>query len=263
MSGFSPAWLDLREPFDRVSRDRNVLAACIDYFRDGESINVVDLGAGTGSSLRAFAELLPARQSWLLIDHDQRNLAASEDRLGSWRGSRPIECRTRCLDLASDLEKIDGPVDLITLSALLDLTSSDWIARLADLARMRGAALLATINFDGRIGCEPAHAHDGAIAQDFATHQRRDKGFGVATGPDAARVAAQSLKDRGYTVTMGDSPWLVSDAGPFRDQLVDGIATAVSEIGTLPRGALEDWTAHAKSTARRFIVGHIDLFARP
>ena len=58
MSGFSTDWLDLREDADRRARDRQLLVRARQWLhRDVPATQapvVVDLGAGTGSTLRAF-----------------------------------------------------------------------------------------------------------------------------------------------------------------------------------------------------------------
>ncbi len=70
MSGFSTDWLALREAADHRSRNSAPLSKLAARFADREDVFVVDLGAGTGSNLRAVAPALPARQQWILIDHD-------------------------------------------------------------------------------------------------------------------------------------------------------------------------------------------------
>lgn len=70
VSGFDPTWLALREPADHRSRNQDVADALAARFALRDSVNVVDLGCGTGSNLRAMAELLPKNQSWTLVDHD-------------------------------------------------------------------------------------------------------------------------------------------------------------------------------------------------
>ena len=56
------------------------------------------------------------------------------------------------VDLARDLEAaLDGPVDLVTTSALLDLVSDDWLERLAIEAAARRLPVYAALSYDGRI----------------------------------------------------------------------------------------------------------------
>ena len=97
---------------------------------------VVDLACGLGSTLRAVTERLPQRQSWRLVDNDLSLLA----RAAGARARPPdLTVTTVPVDLARDLEAaLDGPVELVTTSALLDLVSHEWLDRLVD--RDGGAA---------------------------------------------------------------------------------------------------------------------------
>ena len=75
MSGFSAEWLALREPYDLRRATPTVLDAVAAAFRRPASIAIVDLACGTGSTLRALAPRLPARQDWRLVDNDLSLLA--------------------------------------------------------------------------------------------------------------------------------------------------------------------------------------------
>ena len=75
MSGFSAAWLALREPYDLAARNAKVLDAVAAHVIEQPSIGVVDLACGTGATLRAIGPHLPPRQSWRLVDNDLGLLA--------------------------------------------------------------------------------------------------------------------------------------------------------------------------------------------
>ena len=66
MTGFSAAWLALREPHDRRARNAEVLDAVASAFAGHASLNVADLACGTGSTYRALSPHLPAQQRWRL-----------------------------------------------------------------------------------------------------------------------------------------------------------------------------------------------------
>ncbi|MGV8838113.1 hypothetical protein, partial [Cellvibrio sp.] len=62
MSSFSIAWLDLREGADFAARDKTLATQALEWL--GQATDpvspdriIVDLGAGTGSSLRALTKL--------------------------------------------------------------------------------------------------------------------------------------------------------------------------------------------------------------
>ena len=128
MSGFSADWLTLREPYDLRARNPTVIDAVAASLEPLSSVRVVDLACGTGSTLRALSPHLPALQNWKLIDNDLGLLARAK--------ATPLAKHTTVtaipLDLNRDLEAaLDGPVDLVATSALLDLVSEAWLDRLA------------------------------------------------------------------------------------------------------------------------------------
>ena len=54
MSGFSIEWLNLREVSDHRSRDRDLLKTAVDWLNNLKTKDkvIVDLGSGTGSTIR-------------------------------------------------------------------------------------------------------------------------------------------------------------------------------------------------------------------
>src|SRR5947208_9243067 len=124
---FSSAWLTLREPYDRRARNAAVLDAIAAWAGARSSIAAVDLACGLGSTLRAMTERLPKRQSWRLVDNDLSLLA----RAGDLAKPPDLTVTPVPVDLARDLEAaLDGAVELVTTSALLDLVSHEWLDRL-------------------------------------------------------------------------------------------------------------------------------------
>ena len=105
---------------------------------------------------------------------------------------RPPNVRSRRapVDLARDLElALDGPLDLVTTSALLDLVSDDWLERLVIEAAARRLPVYAALSYDGRARFDPADPLDIEIVAAVNRHQRTDKGFGPALGPSAAEAS--------------------------------------------------------------------------
>jgi SAM-dependent methyltransferase len=266
MSGFSADWLALREPFDARARNRDVLAAvAAAAAAAGNAIAVVDLACGTGATLRALASRLPARQDWRLVDNDLSLLA----RAASGAAARGVTVTRIPVDLTRDLEAaLDGPIDLVTTSALLDLVSDEWLERLVIEVAARHLPLYAALSYDGRVTFEPTDPLDAAVVAGVNRHQQTDKGFGAALGPTAAEMAIARLQAANYAVVHGRSDWRLSprDQDIQRDMLA-GWAGAAREIGAVSLAEAASWLTRRRdlvAAGRSTIaVGHVDLFARP
>jgi hypothetical protein len=275
---FPPEWLALREPVDVESRSTEVLDACAKAFDGHEALSICDLGAGTGASVRAFAHLLPNRQRWTLVDHDATNLKCAIDSLARWgkatarkadetvfeRAGRHIEAQTLECNLITDTALWPAHTELVTASALLDLTSADWITRIVNTLSAQRLSFLATLNFDGRLQANPAHELDDRVFEAFRKHQYTDKGFGAASGTDAADVLEAALDSVGYAAISGDSPWRMTlDTQKLMHETLRGISEAAIDIGAVPERIAKGWLDDRLSHTESLVVGHRDIFAAP
>ena len=260
MSSFSAAWLALREPHDRRARNAEVLDAVVTAFASHISLNVADIGCGTGSTHRALSPRLPPGQRWRLYDNDLSLLA---------RATGPADVTTVPLDLARDLEAaLDGAVDLVTTSALLDLVSPAWLERFATEAAARRLPVYAALSYDGRVRLDPADPLDGRIVAAVNKHQRTDKGFGPALGPAAAQAAIEQFEQLDYAVVQGPSDWVFQPTDrEMQNEILSGWASAAREIDEASLGEATGWLTRRRelvSSGRSTIqVGHVDFFARP
>ncbi len=254
--GFDAGWLDLREPVDAASRDISIIGSAAIFLGEVPAPLAVDLGCGTGASLRAFASQAPADLRWRLIDNDAGLLAIAAERCGP--GVEVVAC-----DLADPAGiPLDG-ARLVTASALLDLVSVEWIEALAARVVATGAGFHASLIYNGMMSWTRELPEDGEVVRSFNLHQRRDKGFGPALGPAAADAAAAAFSRRGYGVRRGDSVWRLEPEHTALEQaLVDGIAAAAAEMGCAGAAAWAQ-ARRAASGDSACIVGHTDLLALP
>jgi hypothetical protein len=265
MSGFSAEWLALREPYDLRARNPSVLDAVASAFCRQNALAIVDLACGTGATVRAIASHLPQRQSWRLADNDLGLLARARA-----LGAPPHRSvAARAVDLARDLElALDGPLDLITCSALLDLVSSDWLERLVVEAAARRLPVYAALSYDGQATLDPSDPLDGAMVAAVNKHQHRNKGFGPALGPAAAARAIERFERLGYCVVQGRSDWVFEpDDGAIQNEILSGWAAAARELDELPAERTAAWFMGRRELVAagrsRMQVGHVDFFARP
>lgn len=280
MSGFDPAWLDLREPVDHRSLAGEPLEAVAAMFAGREQVAVADLACGSGSMLRALAPRLPACQRWTLIDHDPALLAHARARLAAWadgaeerdgrlllrKGAARIDVATEQRDLVADPLPIGvDDCDLVTAAALFDLVGRDWLARFVGRLASAGRPLYATMIYDGRKLFEPRHPLDGAVVEAFNRHQRIDKGFGPALGPDAGATLAALGEAAGFASLSGPSPWLLGPGdADLVTLLVEGVGRAAAGTAD-PPDDLAGWLAGRVAAARTGggEVGHVDLLLTP
>ena len=279
MSGFSPEWLALREPVDHRSRDPGIAQQLREHFARRSAIRVVDLGCGTGSNLRGTFHLLPAEQSWTLVDYDQRLLAAARETISAWADScasgdgvdgdlvvtkdgKRLHLRFRQADLNTELDSALGDTpDLVTASAFFDLCSAEFIGRLAAAVASRRAVFFTVLTYNGQQDWSPRHPADARMLLAFTEHQVGDKGFGASAGPAAAPALGATFQSAGYVVHEGDSPWrLEHDDRQLIADLATGFAAAVAETGAVDRETLASWSSAVRLGA---VVGHTDTLAVP
>ncbi|MES2603316.1 MAG: hypothetical protein V4603_00155 [Pseudomonadota bacterium] len=275
MSGFSIDWLNLREPADQRARDAAVREQALAWLGIGaapgrSSINpgeaiVVDLGTGTGSTLRALSAPGSQLLVWRLVDNDGDLLDEALRRHGK---------HYRIEDYQSDLTVIGelplGGARLITASALFDLVSANFVDTLVKrLKAMSGGwpvGLYAALNYDGTTSWNPPHPYDTAVLTAFNQDQCKDKGFGLALGPQAGSYLATALQQAGFTVTTASTPWqLGAEDSVMMEALVNGIAAAVANDYGLATDKLAEWRsfrlAHCQNGSCS--VGHLDVLALP
>jgi hypothetical protein len=285
MGDFSAAWLALREPADFSARSSQLADVIAKALAHDDTVRALDVASGTGSNVRYLAERLPPHQDWLLVDHDEELIRQASLRLEEWAVARGYEahiepggvmlqgdrlnCRVhvRRVDVAdlTNAAIFDGR-NLVTASALLDLVSEPWLRGLAGRCREHASAALFALNYDGRIHCSPEEAGDELVRELVNRHQRRDKGFGPALGPDAAATAEKLFTDAGYQVLRQPSDWVLApDARGLQQALIDGWARAAAELAPDESPSIQSWRtrrrAHLARGRSRLTVGHQDVAA--
>lgn len=281
---FALDWLRLREPLDAAARAPALTRAFAR--RLPRAPHLVDLGAGTGSTLRHLAPRLDCpEQSWTLVDKDMALLTKAPGELTQWAEKQgwtvaeerralriqademTLRAEMRRYDLTTDLTGLAlGQVDGVTCSALLDLVSADWIGKLAaELARSGYPPFLATLTVDGRTAFEPADPDDGFVMDRFHAHMRGNKGFGPALGPEAASALADTLRAAGYKVQVAPADWhLRSRHKETHRLMVDGYARSATGMDPAAGPRIEAWAARRRAAiadGATLMVGHQDLLA--
>ncbi|OLP46442.1 class I SAM-dependent methyltransferase [Rhizobium oryziradicis] len=263
MSGFDSTWLALREPADRAARAPVLVAQLSRHLATVNAPRVLDIGCGTGSTWRSLANALPDSVGWTLLDHDPALLDEAKKRMGE---------RENIQFYQHDLTDVDGlplkDVTLVTASALFDLCSDAFCAALSARLAMQSCGLYAALNYNGVMTWTLSLPLDAQVLADFNHHQRTDKGFGAALGPDATDCLHHHLAAHGFQLSCQSSPWRM-DAGMKELQIafLKGLRHPLIEIGNLSPAQIDQWILERISLidARDSLceVGHTDLIALP
>lgn len=227
-------------------------------------------GEGPGSSGQpavAPAAVPPSRRRWTRIDLDGPG----------WRATvEPRRIDLERLDFLDALSGEDDAIDLVTASALLDLVSIEWLAKLVDWCAARRTAILFALSYDGRVRWSPPWPDDDAVTAALEGDQRRDKGMGVALGSAAVDRLRSRLVARGLTEVAAPSDWVLEATGvgaAVQRRLINDWAALAGkrlegEVG--PDGlavAATRWKAGRLALLdagmARLRVGHIDVAAWP
>jgi len=250
---FTTDWLDLREAADNAARDADLRNRVTAFLGSTPDPLVVDLGAGTGSTMRA---LNVANTKWRLVDHDPALLAEAARRGGSM-------VETAEMDLTRvEAIPLDG-ASLVTASALFDLVGAEWIDALADRLAKARIGIYAALTYDGVLEWDPADDDDTAARAAFNADQRTVKGFGPALGPDGGTYLAEALRMRGFEVAVAQSPWRLGEADTaLHASLLEGIAEAAERSGM---ENADTWLARRLEVVQQSqcTVGHVDVLALP
>lgn len=249
--GFSADWLALREPCDHQARDAGLVQLAVNAA--GQNPVILDLGCGTGSTVRALSPLLPQNTRWRLVDNDPELLRLAGKAAGK-------SATLHQLDL-SDIDSLPVTgVTLVTASALIDLASRQWLEQLA--LRLEVPVYFA-LSYDGEMSWRPENIMDGSVTEAFNNHQRTDKGFGPALGPDAVAVACEVFESHGFEVLVAKSPWMLGPGeAALHKELVSGISKAAIEFGLQDA---ELWGTERIAAADKTLcqIGHGDILAIP
>jgi SAM-dependent methyltransferase len=279
---FDADWLTLREPFDQAARSATLARRLAD--RLPRRPRLLDLGAGTGSLFRFLAPIIGRGQDWILMDADDALLEDAFGRTAAWarrqgfaatspgdallvstpRGLWRLQAVRRDLTTSSPLP-LAGEVDGLVCSALLDLVSPAWLARLFDALDV---PLLACLSVDGRDAWAPPHPADALVRAAFRRDQRRDKGFGPALGSAAPSVALQLLAARGFVTASAPSDWRIPRAAlRMQHAMIEGTAEAARKARPARATVVAEWQEARLRQAMRarlaIRIGHRDILALP
>ncbi len=266
MTIVDPDWLAARVTADNAARAATLttlLPKLINYLIDPDvhdaTVQIIDLGAGSGANQRWLAPRLPIRQRWLHVDH---NPVISR--------SQPLPAETVIID--ASVEALDELLvssndrrQLVTCSALLDVLTTEQLTAVCQPVIDNQVAAFFSLTVTGDLTLDPPHPHDQLLLAAFNDHQRR----AGRAGPDASALTVDLLRAANFAVSTQDTPWqLTAESAPtFVDQLLtERLAAAVAQDPALAATA-DDWLelrrAQLAAGVLRIELAHRDILGLP
>lgn len=268
-SGYSVAWLALREDADAAARAVPLLDPLRRHLTGVPELLIRDLGCGSGSMGRWLAGRLAGPQRWVMYDRDPALLRhAAAHMVGTAADGTPVTVRTEQRDITGLTAADLTGTTLLTASALLDLLTVDEVHGLAEACVGARCPALLTLSVVGRVEFTPADPLDAELTAAFNAHQRRSAGGRRLLGPDAAAATAAAFTRHGWTVRTRPSPWRL---GPRHRELtarwlpgwVDAAVEHRPELADPAQPYLRRRLAAAAAGELTVSVQHVDLLALP
>jgi hypothetical protein len=266
----------LKEAADRRAKNADVTDALSGWFEGRTAIDVLDLHAGTGASVRALAPLLAPDQVWTLYCRDATEEAAARDHLTRWapanrttpdgleldRESLRLAIKFRRHDVVTAGGRLcDHAPSLVVIDDDLMRYPAPVIRRLvANLAAARSVMHARTV-YDGRLKLQPHNAADSAFTAALHRRLMHDAGYGEATGPLAASELGEQLRLSDYSVIEGPSHLHLRAAeAPLIRAVQKQLAEAQRAIAKGHDKMIDAWLARLRTTLE---ISQTDLVALP
>ena len=272
MEKFSSDWLSLREQEDLLARNTKVLECVKNYLRNEQRLNILDIGCGTGATMRVLQPEFTQPQHWTLLDADKELLVQAQCFNQPLVYDSNITMKTECVDLTEDFGFLQRKCSIVTATAFLDLVSESWIQKFAQALKDNNHRFYCSITPTCSIELIPIESLDDEVINAFNTHRYTDKGFGLSLGGDAAKYTLEIFQNLGYQLTSAFDTW--GNRHPnkaFRKilnlKLIEGISHAASQTKLLDPLELEHWSKSRLDSIQNdeFEISFeiLDFFAAP
>jgi len=292
-----PAYLEAKLPLDERSLNPEVRAVFHSALRGRISARVLDIGCGTGASLRRLmtAELVGSlqltgvdREAELLVEASSRlthelemaefEVACSPRGVEARRYRQAIDLRFVSADLADFRPEQSGHYDAVIAHALMDLLpAAEMARRIRDWLGPAGL-FYATLNYDAGTTLFPLDtdpAFEAGILAHYDASMERNLDGRPCGGAQSGRRLHAALLEAGFEMlAYGSSDWNITPyRGAYRDAdalclraLLDMIHGEARQSGPLEIEALDGWWRRRQDQIERrelgLIIHQIDLLAQ-
>ena len=225
-------FLQAKFALDERSLNREVRAAFLDALHSLPQIHCLDVGAGTGATLRRLlnSELAPPL-SLTALDRDLGLLDIARQEAEGWLKNKRLTAIRFAVDEVKD-HRPDRLYNVITAHAFLDLAPLPQALRLFAAWLQPGGYLYASINYDGDTTLLPVYDDadfEARLLEHYNHTMEQRRVDGQATGGAyCGRRLHGLLPEYGFDILAhGSSDWNIT---PFLGEYRDGDAVCLKAL---------------------------------
>tara|TARA_B100000900_G_scaffold154893_1_gene131547 strand:+ start:1629 stop:2501 length:873 start_codon:yes stop_codon:yes gene_type:complete len=281
---FSKSWINMRLEYDNYSRS-NILNKYLKNNKYMPDIDLIDMCSGSGNFLIWLIKNELSFNEYTLIDNDTNLLKSIKSNLrknipkdlkikSNTNNMNLILCKDKFISSKVLIKKNDCDnfnyktkrFHIISYSAALDLMSKSSIIKA--IKRVNNLnAIYFSLCFNGIVKWTPTNTFDKYILSFFNKHQRTDKGFGEALGPESIDFVNRYSIKQGMKVTTKHSPWIINNKTNqdkiFMNRYLLDIKKALFHMEGIDRNILRNWYKDKKRDIEKksikLYVGHQDI----
>ncbi len=280
-------WLNDRYPFDSEARDKSLEAKVLEYLKPKEDLQLLDVGAGTGSNTLYLMDKIKSNQHWYLVEQDASFKSVFFRRVEDYAtfhkyewnlSNNTIQVSTPTKKLS--FEFIEGSlleiaelmplenIDLVLANAVFDLFSKQQIQQFLTPILQKEIACYFTLNYKSQ-SFHPEDPFDTTYLSLYDEHMERPQVMGTATG----KMVGPSLVDcleTFQTVEQAISTWQIQKGDiKMHYYLLSFMENALQELNLQKevKTLLPKWIQRKKDLVitrqLELRVEHWDIFSYP
>ena len=280
-------WLNDRYPFDSEARNKPLEDKVLDYLKPKQDLQLLDVGAGTGSNTLYLMDKIKSNQHWYLVEQNpsfkniffRRIEDFSNFHKYEWtRSNNKIQISTPTKELS--FEFIEGSllevaqllplenIDLVLANAVFDLFSKQQIQQFLNPILQKEIACYFTLNYKSQ-SFLPEDPFDSTYISLYEDHMERPQAMGTATGKMVGPYLSECLETF-QIVEQAISTWQIQKEDiKMHYYLLSFMENAIQELALQEevKSLLPKWIQRKKDMVitrqLELRVQHWDIFSYP
>lgn len=282
-------WLSYRSACDAVARNKGIERKFLEFFNHKPTLDIVDVGAGTGANFRYYFDHIRQNQRWTFIEKNAQLIEEAKACIAHFAQQKGYHLEQKHSNLMhisagdkqasikiiqgclGDIEHLVSlpDADVVTANAVFDLISYEQFDALVRKLKKEYVCLLSTLNYY-ETSFLPFSDTDARFIRWYHMHMKRPQQFGIAMGPDCCEEMLDLLHQQGMIIEQEASQWHITrNNTAMHHFLLSFMEDAIHKLNlaACEKEAFDQWMDKRKKLCRErrleIYVDHNDIFAYP